>query len=189
MFKNLTAFFSMFLSYLKFLLSTIKKSMKKLTKFFPIILLILIYILWILSDNSAAPWDESRHARNAIHILRALKNPDLFSIFRGVLFYYDFYTHLSYIVARIFFIIFGASYDSACLSVSLFWVPLMYFSVYGITRRLFNRDEMFLNLKFVWIEDYIYTPVRAVFGRQTVEKLRYFVPISVNRVFLIKNYT
>ncbi len=137
----LKEFVTILSNYFYFFRLRFKNFIKKSSKFLPLIFIILVHIFWIFSDNSAAPWDESRHARNALRIFQALRGENSLNIFFDVLFFYDFYTHFAYFIAAIFFFIFGVSYDSACLSVSLFWMPILYFSIYGIAKRLFERDE------------------------------------------------
>ncbi|MCS7299888.1 MAG: glycosyltransferase family 39 protein [Spirochaetia bacterium] len=127
--------------YLIYVLNNTRVFLRKILIIIPLIFIIIVQLLWVISDDSTPQWDEARHTLNSIRILDVIRNPGENSIIDGILLFYDFYTHLCYVVASMFHIIFGVSYDSATFSILFLWIPLLYFSVYGIAKILFNRDK------------------------------------------------
>jgi hypothetical protein len=112
-----------------------------LTKWLPLLFLIFVNSFYsIFSFSPIDPNDPSRHISSALEIFNIISS-DESDKFLSALTYYDFYLPLSYLVSIPVFIVFGKSFTSGCLGLSLIWLPIAYHFLWKTLRISFKLNH------------------------------------------------
>ena len=96
--------------------------------------------LWLEDDISSPVWDPCGHLIQSINYLDIIGKGNLDQIFLSS----NRYPPLVYITTTPFYIFFGISEDTACMSL-LLYLAILFYSVYGIGRHMFNRTTGLLS--------------------------------------------